>query len=126
MKRDTKPITFHMNRSFRLTQLSFFHRTCENGNTASIYILYWKNEIFLFLPSTKGDTSEEGNGKEINPKDKTRTFRVLLTIFTYLGIGFFPHDPPLSVMLCTLWSSSKCRSVRNKELCSHAAIMSGI
>lgn len=63
MKTDTKQITFHMNRSFRLTQLSFLHRTWENGNTAFIYILCWKNEIVLFLPSIKGDILEEVKGK---------------------------------------------------------------
>lgn len=81
MKRDTKPVTFHMNRSFRLTQFSFFHRTCENGRTALIYILYWKNEIVPFLPSIKGAIPEEEKEKEINPEDKTCTFRVLLNFF---------------------------------------------
>lgn len=63
MKTDTKPITFHMNRSFRFTQLSFLRRTWENQNKAFIYILYWKNEIVLFLPGIKGDIPEKGKGE---------------------------------------------------------------
>lgn len=102
MKTDTNPITFHMNRSFRFIQLSFLHRTWENGNTAFIHILYWKNKIVLFCQTFKVTSQKKGRGKEKNPKDKTCTFRVLLTIFVYLEIGFFPHDSPVSVMLCTL------------------------
>lgn len=83
MKTDTKPVKFHMNRSFRFTQPSFLHRSWEMGTQPSSIFCIGKIKLFLFVPGIKGDIQEEGKGKEINPKDKTRTFRVLLTIFIY-------------------------------------------
>lgn len=100
-----------MNRSFRLTQLSFLHRTWENENTAFIYILCWKNEIVLFFAKHKRGHPGGSEGEVNKPKRQNMHFQSFTYNFFYLEIRFFF----LMILLCTLWSSSKCKSVRSRE-----------
>lgn len=102
---DTKPVMFHMNRNSKLTQLSLLHRFGKMGTQCSYIFSIRKMKLFCFAKSTRWHLRTRW-GEEWKTTYTCRVLRYfyffLLYIFVYLEGFFFPYDPLVSVILCTL------------------------